>query len=169
MATNACMQTKNLPPKVPRQGSWGLGLDFSNYGISKYLQVFHAAELARREPEITAYSVMPGVIATEMTDAAWVKVYCIGKSHCPMTIEEGAAVSTYAATAGTGFHPAPQWDKVKNGDYIVECHSAPSVRTAMRMLPTKREKGAIKYGEELYELSKQWSWNFKSNSTLMVV
>ena len=44
-----------------------VGAPASNYGITKYLEVFYAAELARREPNITAVSLHPGVVSTDMT------------------------------------------------------------------------------------------------------
>merc|ERR1712157_600613 len=66
-----CMSLDNLPPAVPPKGHFMSGyLNSSNYGVSKYMQVFHAAELARREKTVKVYSLMPGIVQTGMT-AGW--------------------------------------------------------------------------------------------------
>lgn len=54
-------------------GTNAMGVNASNYGLTKYLQVFHAAELARREYQygppaghVSVYSVrpLPALVAT---------------------------------------------------------------------------------------------------------
>merc|ERR1739848_819872 len=80
-----------------------MGVPLSNYGLSKYLLVFHAAELAKREAAngVMAFSLHPGVIDTAMLeqigDPSITAKWCQGQRPCPRTAEQGASTQTYLA------------------------------------------------------------------------
>ena len=118
-------------------------LPASNYGLSKYLQVFHAAGLAANKHEVgppaghpTAFSIHPGLVATPMTrdmPPALLKKWCAGSpSNCPLTAAEGAATVTYLAAAG--------YDDVigDDGAFYYLCQPADSVKAEMA-----KAKGAV--------------------------
>lgn len=146
---NGCMSIDNLPPKVPPSGEFLPGyLNYSNYGVTKYMQVFHAAELARREAVVTAYSLMPGLVDSGMTDW-WAKHVCAGKTNCPLTAEEGAATSVYVGTA------SPTALSGTDGNYFVECDTANSVRS--EMISSVGEAATLQYQQTFYDLCLKWS------------
>lgn len=124
------------------------GAPASNYGLTKFLQVFHAAELARTEPNITAYSLHPGIVKSSMTDKlppATLRSWCFGKFfNCPLTAEEGAATSAYVATAAV--------DSSSNGDYFIHCKPAVSVRSSM--VATRGEAATVAYQQKVYSMAK---------------
>jgi NAD(P)-dependent dehydrogenase (short-subunit alcohol dehydrogenase family) len=88
----------------------------SSYGIAKFAQTQHAAELALQEKEkgsgVQAFSITPGFALTSMTSGVDPKKYknstlCEGQAHpdpslpaqpCPFSAAQGAAVIAYSAT-----------------------------------------------------------------------
>mmetsp|Transcript_43771 Transcript_43771/g.81695 ORF Transcript_43771/g.81695 Transcript_43771/m.81695 type:complete len:357 (-) Transcript_43771:93-1163(-) len=86
----------------------------SNYGVAKFLQIQHAAELAQREGNhgVEACSLTPGFVLTSLTekidfDSPWVKAVCeqqvqpdpkLPRNSCPFSAEQGAAVIAHCAT-----------------------------------------------------------------------
>merc|ERR1712070_493504 len=104
------------------------GMTASNYGVTKYLEVFAAAELAKRETNITAFSLHPGVVDTGMIkDLQWIakEAWCLSErvlfsENCPRTPEEGASTQTYLAVA-------PK-DALQNGKFFASCKVHESVR-----------------------------------------
>ena len=98
----------------------------SNYGLTKFSQVAHAAALDAREVAagtgVRAYSLHPGFVATPMTAniqpataAAWCAPLPYKVGVCPIRVEEGAATQTYLASA-TAPELAPS-----GGHYFVRC------------------------------------------------
>lgn len=104
-----------LPPIVYN----GTKYNGSTYGISKFAQIQHAAELAVREAgyNVQAFSIAPGLVATDMTTNTTkghnFTAFCqamqeapvyIQQDPCPYTAQEGAAVmvavALRAATTG---------------------------------------------------------------------
>jgi len=85
----------------------------SNYGVAKFLQIQHAAELARRESSngVEASSLTPGFALTSFTEkvdihSPFVKAVCQQQVHplpdlpansCPFSADEGAAVIAHCA------------------------------------------------------------------------
>jgi len=85
----------------------------SNYGVAKFLQIQHAAELARRESSngVEASSLTPGFALTSLTEkvdihSPFVKAVCQQQVHplpdlpansCPFSADEGAAVIAHCA------------------------------------------------------------------------
>lgn len=133
----------------------------SNYALSKWLQVFHAAELARTETNITAFSLHPGLVKSAMTDAlppSTIKNWCRGDfTNCPLTPAEGAATSAYLSTASI--------DDVSSSDgaYFDHCKSTTSVRSVMVL--SHGEKAVIAYQEQIYAIAKEAT---KTNMTVLV-
>jgi len=83
----------------------GTKYNASTYGISKFAQIQHAAELAGRESTngVKAFSVGPGYVVTGMTNVSGVNFtkscqylqgppYNIPEDPCPYTAQQGAAV-----------------------------------------------------------------------------
>jgi len=108
-----------------------IGGVISNYGLSKYLLVFHAAELAKREAAngVTAFSLHPGVVDTDMVGPVpgfLPQLWCDAEmaslqrrqTPCPRTAEMGAATQTYLAVA-----PLDEVSK-HNGVYFDSCKPA---------------------------------------------
>lgn len=88
----------------------GTTINASTYGVSKFAQVQHAAELAVRESRngVKAFSVGPGLVVTAMTNVSGHPPYSewcknmedslgIHQEVCPYTAQEGAAVNTACA------------------------------------------------------------------------
>jgi len=81
----------------------GTKFNVSTYGISKFAQIQHAAELADREAanNVQAFSLCPGLVVTGMTNVSkqnftqTCKVlpqYGMTQDPCPYTAQQGAAV-----------------------------------------------------------------------------
>jgi NAD(P)-dependent dehydrogenase (short-subunit alcohol dehydrogenase family) len=132
----------------------------SNYGLTKFLQVFHAAELARREPAITAVSLHPGIVKSGMTDAlprTTIWAWCFGHwLHCPLTADEGAATPAYVATTS---------DALPNGAYFDLCKPVSSVRS--KMVQKVGEDATVAYQEQVFEMAQKWT--SKSEATLRTI
>lgn len=110
------------------------GAPVSNYGISKFLQVYHARELAVRETGLLAFSLHPGFVNTSMTKVmspATIREWCaLQGKPCPLTAEMGASTQTYLAAAsdaelagssGAFFTQCatrrpPEWDAASQGE-----------------------------------------------------
>lgn len=90
------------------------------YGVTKSLLVQHAAELARREPRIKAYSVTPGWVNTSIIKAVDLNS-TVGRRKCaeqalcpcPFTPEEGAAV---IAVCALDINPGPSGSYISRPD-----------------------------------------------------
>jgi NAD(P)-dependent dehydrogenase (short-subunit alcohol dehydrogenase family) len=111
---NDCLKDwTNIPPQPVsgRQPWYKGGIPKTLYGVSKFMQIMHAQELAVRESSngVTAFSLCPGYVDTGMTSRGswWVqeltkKLICIPaefKLHqaaCPYSAQQGAAVLAYA-------------------------------------------------------------------------
>jgi retinol dehydrogenase-12 len=99
VASRAHLRAKGIPFERLRESTWTTtGLE--EYGISKLANVLHAAELARREAgqsAVTAYSLHPGVVASDV----WRRVPWPFVNLMKMLMisnEEGALTSLYCAT-----------------------------------------------------------------------
>jgi len=89
------------------------GIPKSNYGISKFFLIQHAKYLAAIEPTVEAFSICPGLVATNMSvnGTQSTKLFCElaklpvlppgGKiwrqSACPYSPQQGAAVIDFCA------------------------------------------------------------------------
>jgi len=149
------------PPVVPRRPvtvhyrTGAATVNASSYGIAKFLQTQHAAELALRESHngVQAFSLTPGFALTSMTshfdpNDPTVKNICKQQVHprpelpanpCPFTAEQGAAVIAYCAVGNA-----------TNGAYFsrtLACGESPIVTHGMTQ--TTRH--------ELYERSLHWA------------
>lgn len=125
----------------------------SNYGHSKYLGVFHAAELARREKNVTAYSLHPGVVKTPLTKGVpffidW-EFCALGHSGyqtpCPRSQGQGASGATYLAVA-----PRDELT-ISNGLYFDSCSVHESMHS--KHLAQHGEKATIEYQSAIYDLA----------------
>lgn len=145
-----CKSLRNLPKFAKRSPS-GLGLlgvPASNYGMTKYLDVFITAELARREPNITAFSLHPGLVLTDMTSSASgfiVRLWCAlsGQKPCPRTPGEGATTQTYLAVA-------PK-EELTNGKYFDSCKVHKSVRD--EYVEKHGENNTLLYQSAIYDMA----------------
>lgn len=134
-------------------GNSTIGVPASNYGLTKYLQVWHGAELAMREPNVTAFSLHPGVVATPMLDslpAATLKEWCAHTTPCPLTPAEGAATPTYLAAASQEELP-----QSADGKFFETCQPAASV-IAERVL-TKGRAATLQYQSDVFDLLVEWA------------
>eukprot|EP00729_Bicosta_minor_P008930 gene8930-35409_t len=150
---------------VPHENN-SFSLPASNYGLSKYLQVFHAAGLAAKEHEVgppaghpTAFSIHPGFVETPMTKNMppdTLKKWCAGSpSNCPLTASEGAATVTYLAAAG--------YDDLigDDGAFYYLCQPASSVKDSM--VKSKGQVATLLYQTELFA----WANNASSSSPVV--
>lgn len=124
----------------------------SNYGLAKYLAVFHAAEIARREPLVMTFALHPGVVSTPLTDKVPLPIsweFCtIGgglQRPCPRSEAQGATTQTYLAAA-----PALELADA-NGLYFDSCQPHSSMHT--KYIEQHGEFATIEYQSALYELS----------------
>lgn len=160
---DSCVELGNIEASAkitPANGTNPLGVPTSNYGFTKYLQVFHAAELARREHQqgppmgaVLAFSLHPGFVLTPMTRStippAVAKQWCVGEPQpCPLNAAEGAATPAYIAAA--------DYDAVMptNGGFYEFCSPAPSVRDIM--LNHTGSVGTLAYQAALYDKFNKW-------------
>mmetsp|Transcript_23642 Transcript_23642/g.67852 ORF Transcript_23642/g.67852 Transcript_23642/m.67852 type:complete len:342 (+) Transcript_23642:63-1088(+) len=148
-----CTELDALPSVATSRRYFGkniFGAWSSSYGVAKYLQVFQAAELARREPSIRAYSLRPGTTNTSIlsqyssSDPAFLFLCPPGLPHCPQTPEEGAATSTYLAAARATELAGD------NGAHFAACEPATSVRTEMVL--SRGEAATLDYQRGLYDM-----------------
>lgn len=90
---------------------------FSDYAVTKLMNILHARELARRlsSTRITTYALHPGAVATNVWRALPGPVQWFGKLFM-LSNEEGACTSVYCATA--------QELAATSGRYYYRCHEA---------------------------------------------
>jgi len=121
----------------------------SNYALTKYLQVFMAAELARRQTDVPVYSLHPGFVESSMTASlpeSTLNAWCQGNlTNCPLTADEGAATQVYLATVSSE----------ANGAYYEHCSPATSVRDLM--VASVGEPETIKYQQQVFDLASSWT------------
>jgi len=154
----ACTNLVKLPtaakanpagPSIP-QG----GMKANNYGMAKYLDVFATAELARREANITAVVLHPGIVDTPMTGdvpKATLEMWCVAEAGlqgqpsrpCPRSAEQGASTQTYLAVAPI--------DQISKGSYYSSCSVHNSVRDVYSM--THGEKATLNYQSGIYDMA----------------
>ena len=91
-ASNNCLDIDQLPPPVRAPGNNTMGAPTSNYGITKFLQIYHAKELALRESQagspVQSFSLEPGFVDTPMA---------LGENVFWMVPVEKAAQQIYTA------------------------------------------------------------------------
>lgn len=130
----------------------GINLDgthASNYGVAKYLTVFATAELARREPNITAVCLHPGVVATSLIPSKAVQAaWCLasgGQHPCPRSAAEGATTQTYLATAKK-YELASE-----DGRYFDSCKVKGSVRDNYKL--AHGERATLAYQSAVHDMT----------------
>lgn len=100
-----------LPPTAGKYSEW------ANYGDSKLSNILFARELNRRESGhgVTAYSLHPGVINTELARNNWQAsfFYSVGQIFMK-SIPQGAATTVFCAIS----------DAAKPGEYHSDCQPA---------------------------------------------
>lgn len=147
-----CENIKRLPEiaKTRPRGLSFVGTHASNYGMSKYLEVFLTAELARREQNITAFSLHPGVVETDMTGHlpwAVMHLWCGSdlQTPCPRTGPEGATTQTYVTVASQTELAS------SNGKYFDSCKVARSVRDSYAS--KHGEKATLVYQSAIFDMA----------------
>lgn len=154
---SSCTELANIASEVKNSptGNNTFSLPASNYALSKYSQVFHAAELAKRESSIMAFSLHPGLVDTPLYESLppdTLDKLC--KNHlpgapCPLTAAEGAATSTYLASA-----PADDI-RAHDGAFYYICLPVPSVRTLYATL--NGIIPAAQYQADLFDMIAGWT------------
>lgn len=109
-----CMDLNRLPPPVitGSQKAPVINIPVSNYGIARLLMIRWTEELARQEAAagtgVTAYTVNPGFVATDMAKGSnvspffhWLACKTEGRpgSSCPALPAQGALTPTFLALA----------------------------------------------------------------------
>lgn len=148
-----CTDLSKLPKEASATPS-GI-MPASNYGLAKWLMVFHAAELVRRETRLTAYSLHPGVVATAMTKDLpnWIaKLFCLkdGQKPCPCSDKQGASTQTYLAAAST----KELGGASMNGRFFDMCAPSAKMDVRAQYADEHGEEQAVKYQSALYEMAK---------------
>ena len=126
-APSDCEAIANLPPPVRDTSHNNTeGAPTSNYGLTKFLQIYHSAELAVLSPPppytLRSFSMEPGFVDTPMTrqlSPATRKRWCSFQPHCPLTAEEGAATLAFMVLAPDAALPAAD-----DGAYFAKCEKA---------------------------------------------
>jgi NAD(P)-dependent dehydrogenase (short-subunit alcohol dehydrogenase family) len=120
------------------------GAPISNYGITKFLQIYHMKELAIREKKlgshVEAVSLEPGFVDTPMTrnlSPATHKKWCGMSKPCPLSAPEGGSTPTFLALAQP---PASE-----DGEYFSRCEVA------------KPKSWDTRSQQQLFDLSTGWS------------
>lgn len=131
----------------------------SNYALTKFMQVFHANELAIREHEygppaghVLAFSLHPGLVATPMIDdvpPAVIAKWCAGTRPCPVTAAEGGATVAYLATAEYGVLAD------YSGQFFELCAPAHSVRDVKAN--ATGAAATAEYQRLLFDLAQNWT------------
>lgn len=105
----------------------------TNYGISKFMQIAHMTELARREEQnsgVRAYSMHPGLVQTAMSKNKFTNASCVAiclasmgrvvdkcePGVCPIFPQEAAATLAFLSVAKDA--------DLVNGGYYFECEPA---------------------------------------------
>jgi NAD(P)-dependent dehydrogenase (short-subunit alcohol dehydrogenase family) len=146
-APKDCEAIANLPPPVRDTSHNNTeGAPTSNYGLTKFLQIYHSAELAARAANYTAlrsFSMEPGFVDTPMTrqlSPATRKRWCSFQPHCPLTAEEGASTLAFMVLAPDAVLPAAD-----DGAYFAKCEKA---------TPPSWDAASQK---QLFDLSANWT------------
>ena len=138
----------------------GLPFNSSAYGVSKWLQVFHAAELSAREAArgsaVRAVALEPGVVDTPLLahvhPETVSRIFCGGAlpPECPTTTDVGAATATALAAAS-------ELPQRAEGGYFGHRHCTlePSGRTSM--IAAEGAEATARYQRELWALSRTWA------------
>jgi NAD(P)-dependent dehydrogenase (short-subunit alcohol dehydrogenase family) len=129
-------------------GPGASGTQASNYGVTKYLDVFTTAELAVREPNITAVSLHPGIVSTNMVgrlSGLTLKLWCVGDGHkpCPRSAQQGASTQTYLAVASKA--------ALQSGKYYDSCMLHKSVRDEHALL--HGERATLTYESAIFDMA----------------
>eukprot|EP00929_Paragymnodinium_shiwhaense_P094489 TRINITY_DN55080_c0_g1_i1.p1 TRINITY_DN55080_c0_g1~~TRINITY_DN55080_c0_g1_i1.p1 ORF type:complete len:386 (-),score=86.06 TRINITY_DN55080_c0_g1_i1:236-1333(-) len=149
------------PPVVPKKTvvvhykNYSANTSSSSYGIAKFLNIQHAAELAVREKKnnISAVSMTPGFALTSMTGGfdprdPQIKHICETQVHpdpsiptnpCPFSAAQGAAAIAYGLTG-----------KARSGAYFSRTWACEEVPVAMQGFTEGLRA-------ELYERSRSWA------------
>lgn len=140
-----CLDTHMLETDVTTapKGNNSEGVPASNYGISKFMQIFHARQLAEYDDAL-AYSLHPGLVATAMTDAlpadvlaSWCAPLPVKPGVCPLNATQGAATSAFVAVT--------DFPSTQDGAFFNQCaEQAPPTWTAEEQ-------------EQLFFMSKTWT------------
>jgi len=145
-----CTSLEKLPKfaKTSPSGPNLEGSSASNYGMTKYLDVFTTAELARREPNITAVSLHPGIVSTDLVgglSGLTLKLWCAADGHrpCPRSAQQGASTQTYLAVAG-------KWS-LQNGMYYDSCKVHKSVRDEYALI--NGESATSTYQSRIFDMA----------------
>jgi len=99
---------------------------FGAYGDSKLANVLFTRGLAKRlPPNVQAFAIHPGVIATNLTRHMGIQgaIFKVVGSLFMKSVQQGAATSVYAASA-------PELNG-KSGEYLSDCHVVPPQREAL--------------------------------------
>ena len=146
-AASDCLDLPQLPPPVRAAGLNSIGAPTSNYGLTKFLQIYHARELAAREAaagsKVRAFSMEPGFVDTPMTrqlPAKTRKEWCRMQTHCPLTAAEGASTLAFLVSSADAALPASA-----DGQYFATCTVA---------VPSPWSAGNQK---QLFDLSGGWA------------
>lgn len=157
--SSSCLSVASLEAtaRATPEGNNSNHIPASNYGVSKALQVFHAAELAKREEPngVSAFSLHPGVVATPMTKdlpPAVAKQWCGSQLPCPMTAPEGAATPAYLASA-----PATALSG-SNGKYFstVLLNKEKPATSVVTLYSIEHPGGLAKYQQQVYDMTHGW-------------
>jgi NAD(P)-dependent dehydrogenase (short-subunit alcohol dehydrogenase family) len=143
-APSNCLDIKQLPPPIRAPGNNAEGAPTSNYGITKFLQIYHAKELAIREKKagshVEAFSLEPGFVDTPMTrnlSPATHKRWCGLSKPCPLSAPEGGSTPTFLALSAP---PASE-----DGAYFSKCQVG------------NPKTWDISSQQQLFDLSLAWS------------
>lgn len=150
-----CMDEGHLQDIVtkPVTGRNTFMIPAANYGVSKYLMVYHAHELAKREAAngVTAYSLHPGVVKTGMMKPvpnAIAAVWCQGQKPCMFTPQEGGATLAYLSS-----WPLPTIQRGV-GKYWIDC--TPAVGVMENRVTRTSQVESDKYSADVYAKSLTW-------------
>ncbi len=100
VASAAHMAVKRIDWSVLERRTAPKRSAFEDYGVTKFMNVVHAKELARRlaGTRVTTYALHPGVVASNIWRALPRPLQWLAKSFM-LTNEEGARTPLYCATA----------------------------------------------------------------------
>merc|ERR1711963_163060 len=112
--------------------------------------IFSTAELARREPNITAFTLHPGVVSTGLTSEVsklTLHTWCLsdGQTPCPRASTGGAATPTYVAVA------PKEAVASANGRFFDSCKVRASVRDSYAL--THGEEKALAYQAAIHDMA----------------
>jgi len=105
--------------------------DWAQFAISNRAKIYFAKELSARQPDITAVSVHPGVVSTDLFRSFNVLFKCFGICFRPFlkTPQQGAATTLHCCTGDMSGH---------KGEYFID--SKPSELAAGTIDPAVQKK-----------------------------